>query len=420
MDAMDTQSPTYSDDELTAALAGHLASLERDDSYRVDRVLKHSDVETTELVYFEGSGGGSLGPFVRKRIDASAQIGGAYERLFAAQHAGRRYEHLPRIVDCRRVGDELCVVMEYIEGPAIDDKEKLLAGGYDLEEIGIKLIDNYIKQVMEDGFFHADPHPGNVKIQDGKIVWIDMGMMGRLTERDKELIGKAIRGIAENDIGMIQEAVMALGEFKEKPDQSVLYEDISELMSKYGSLDMGEIDVAEVMMDLMEVMKENKIRMPHGLTMLARGLTNMEGVLADIAPQINMIEIASRHISESMWKDLDWKKELKHAGKNLYRSMHKAVEVPGLAADALHGLMKGQTRVNLDLHASNDLAQLLRRLVRNVVMGLWVMALLISSSIICTTNMSPKICGIPAIGAIGYLFAFAIVMYVLIKHILSK
>ena len=113
-------------------------------------------------------------------------------------------------------------------------------------------------------------------------------------------------------------------------------------------------------------------------------------------------------------------KELKHAGKNLYRSMHKAVEVPGLAADALHGLMKGQTRVNLDLHASNDLAQLLRRLVRNVVMGLWVMALLISSSIICTTNMSPKICGIPAIGAIGYLFAFAIVMYVLIKHILSK
>ncbi|WP_373573021.1 serine/threonine protein kinase [Collinsella aerofaciens] len=117
---MDTQSPTYSDDELSAVLAGHLASLERDDSYRVDRVLKRSDVETTELVYFEGSGGGSLGPFVRKRIDASAQIGGAYERLFAAQRAGRRYEHLPRIVDCRRVGDELCVVMEYIEGETLE------------------------------------------------------------------------------------------------------------------------------------------------------------------------------------------------------------------------------------------------------------------------------------------------------------
>lgn len=119
MEAMDTQTTTYSDDELTATLAEHLASLGRDDSYRVERVLKRSSVETTELVYFEGTGGGSLGPFVRKRIDASAQIGGAYERLFAAQRAGRRFEHLPRIVDCRRVGDELNVVMEYIEGETL-------------------------------------------------------------------------------------------------------------------------------------------------------------------------------------------------------------------------------------------------------------------------------------------------------------
>mgnify|MGYP000484348246 FL=1 len=312
------------------------------------------------------------------------------------------------------------LVMEYIEGPAIDDKEKLLAGGYDLEEIGIKLIDNYIKQVMEDGFFHADPHPGNVKIQDGKIVWIDMGMMGRLTERDKELIGKAIRGIAENDIGMIQEAVMALGEFKEKPDQSVLYEDISELMSKYGSLDMGEIDVAEVMMDLMEVMKENKISMPHGLTMLARGLANMEGVLAEISPQINMVEIAAARMKESFLTKEQWKKEIKNDAKRLYRSLHKAMDIPSLAADILQGHMKGQTRVNLDLHTSDELSGLLRRLVRNIVMGLWVMALLISSSIICTTNMQPRLWGIPAIGAFGYLMAFAIVMYVFIKHIFSK
>lgn len=120
MDAMDTQNPTYSDDELTAALAEHLASLDRDDSYRVERVLKRSSVETTDLVYFEGTGGGSLGPFVRKRIDASAQIGGAYERLFAAQRAGRRFEHLPRIVDCRRAGDDLDVVMEYIEGETLE------------------------------------------------------------------------------------------------------------------------------------------------------------------------------------------------------------------------------------------------------------------------------------------------------------
>lgn len=119
-------------------------------------------------------------------------------------------------------------------------------------------------------FSHADPHPGNVHISDGKIVWIDMGMMGRLSDRDRELISDAIQGIAINDIGMIQDAVLALGEFRGKPDQSKLYEDISSLMIKYGKLDMGNIDVAEAMQDLMEVMKTNRISMPHGLTMLAR------------------------------------------------------------------------------------------------------------------------------------------------------
>lgn len=71
------------------------------------------------------------------------------------------------------------IVMEYIDGFSIDDKENLQENGYDLNEVGSKLIDNFIKQVMVDGFFHADPHPGNLRVRDGKIVWIDMGMMGR-------------------------------------------------------------------------------------------------------------------------------------------------------------------------------------------------------------------------------------------------
>ena len=312
------------------------------------------------------------------------------------------------------------LVMEYIDGYAVDDKKNLLENGYDLEEIGIKMIDHYIKQVMDDGFFHADPHPGNVKIRDGKIIWIDMGMMGRLTERDRELIGNAVEGIAAGDIGKIQDVVMVLGDFKEAPDQSSLYEGISSLMSQYGSVDMGSIDIAKVTMSLMEVMKENKIIMPHGLTMLARGLTHMEGVLAQIAPELNMVEIAARHMAGKFLKEKDWKQELKNSGKMIYRSFHKAINIPSLISDILQGHLKGQTKVNLDLHVSLELERLLRRLVRNVVMGLWVMALLISSSIICTTNMSPKIRGIPVLGAFGYLIAFGIVMYVFLKHIFSK
>ena len=89
------------------------------------------------------------------------------------------------------------------------------------------------------------------------------------------MLGQAVRGIAFHEVGLIQEAVLSLGEFKEKPDRSKLYEDIDALLLKYGNMDMGEINVAAVTVDLMEVMQDNKIMMPHGLTMLARGLTHM-------------------------------------------------------------------------------------------------------------------------------------------------
>ena len=312
------------------------------------------------------------------------------------------------------------LVMEYIDGCGIDDKEALLENGYDLREIGSKLVDNYIKQVMDDGFFHADPHSGNVKIREGKIIWIDMGMMGRLTEHDREMIGKAVQGVALNDVGLIQEAVMALGEFKERPDQRKLYEDIDTLLMKYGSTNMGSINVAEVLSDLMDVMKDNKIMMPHGLTMLARGLSHMEGVLADIAPDLNMVEIATAHLTGKIFQNIDLKKELKSSGKSIVKSFRKALDIPSLISDMMHGYLKGQAKVNLDLQVTDDLARLLRRLVRNIVMGLWVMALLISSSIICTTDMTPKVLGIPALGAFGYVLAFIIVMYVFIKHMLSR
>ena len=106
--------------------------------------------------------------------------------------------------------------------------------------------------------------------------------------------------MALNDIGKIQDAVLALGEFKGKPNQSRLYTDIRDLMAKYGTADFGEIDIVEILTDLMDVMKENKIVMPHGLTMLARGLTHMEGVLADISPEINMVQIAAARLKGNL------------------------------------------------------------------------------------------------------------------------
>ena len=183
---------------------------------------------------------------------------------------------------------------------------------------------------------------------------------------------------------------------------------------------MGELDVAVLMQEMMDIMKVNRISMPHGLSMLARGLTQMEGVLTDISPQINMVEIATARMKAHLWQNFDWKKELKNSGKDVFQAVNKTMELPAQLSKILEEFKRGQMRINLDMHASRELSRLLHRLVRNIVMGLWVMALLISSSIICTTDMSPKLLGIPALGAMGYMFACIIVLYTLIKHFVSK
>ncbi|MCD8231059.1 MAG: AarF/UbiB family protein [Clostridiales bacterium] len=309
------------------------------------------------------------------------------------------------------------LVMEYIDGFEVNDGETLRKNGYDLNEIGAKLADNYIKQIIEDGFYHADPHPGNLRIRDGKIIWIDMGMMGRISQRDRVLLGKVIQGVAEHNISAIVEAVLSIGEFRAKPDQKLLYADISEWLTKYGAAGFGGLNMGMLLQDLMDIMKANKVAMPHTLTMLVRGLTTIEGVIAEIAPDINVVQVAAARMSRSIFYDFDWRLELENGGKDFYRAVKKGIQIPGYISDLLHSYMNGQVSINLDLHSTEDLSALLNRLIRDIVMGVLIAALLIGSSILCTTDMNPKLLGIPALGVLGFVLALILAIGIFIDQI---
>lgn len=312
------------------------------------------------------------------------------------------------------------LVMEYIDGYSVSDTHTLEQEGYDLVEIGEKLADNYVRQIMQDGFFHADPHPGNLRIRGGKIVWLDMGMMGRLTPRDKSLIAKAVKAIARGNNSELVDVILALGIFHGKPNRIRLYTDIEGLMTRYGTLDIGSIDIAALLTELIEIMSANELAMPAQLTLLARGMTTIEGVIADLSPQVNVVEVASGRISASFWENVNWKEELKNEGSQLYRSINRAMDIPVLMADLLQSYRNNETRIKLDLHATEDLSQMLEKLVSKMVMGLVIAALLLASSILCTTQMQPHLFGIPALGFLGYIMALALAGYLVWEHFKNK
>lgn len=337
---------------------------------------------------------------------------------FSRNNASVQYVTTPKLYHEYSTGHVL--VMEYIDGYPLDDVESLQNAGYDMDEIGTKFVNNFIKQVMDDGFFHADPHPGNVKIRDGKIVWIDMGMMGRLSEKDRRTMIKGIRGIALHDISMVENSVLEIGEFRGKPDRERLYQDLKKFIADYGTTSMGSLDVAAAIAGLVEIMKQNRISLPHGVSMLCRGLTHIQGVLAVISPDINMMQIAVNRYTEDFLKNINWKSELQKQARTVYRSVNKGAEIPGLVTDILKEHLEGQSVVNIDLHSSEDLTNVISAAIRNIVVGLCVAALLIASSVICTTDMTPKILGIPALGFAGYAFAMVVSIFLTVRYLWSK
>lgn len=337
---------------------------------------------------------------------------------FSRNNASVQYVTTPKLYHEYSTGHVL--VMEYIDGYSLDDVESLQNAGYDMDEIGTKFVNNFIKQVMDDGFFHADPHPGNVKIRDGKIVWIDMGMMGRLSEKDRRTMIKGIRGIALHDISMVEDSVLEIGEFRGKPDRERLYQDLKKFIADYGTTSMGSLDVAAAIAGLVEIMKQNRISLPHGVSMLCRGLTHIQGVLAVISPDINMMQIAVNRYTEDFLKNINWKSEFQKQARIVYRSVNKGVEIPGLVTDILKEHLEGQSVVNIDLHSSEDLTNVISAAIRNIVVGLCVAALLIASSVICTTDMTPKILGIPALGFAGYAFAMVVSIFLTVRYLWSK
>ena len=337
---------------------------------------------------------------------------------FSRNNASVQYVTTPKLYHEYSTGHVL--VMEYIDGYSLEDVESLQNAGYDMDEIGTKFVNNFIKQVMDDGFFHADPHPGNVKIRDGKIVWIDMGMMGRLSEKDRHTMIKGIRGIALHDISMVENSVLEIGEFRGKPDRERLYQDLKKFIADYGTTSMGSLDVAAAIAGLVEIMKQNRISLPHGVSMLCRGLTHIQGVLAVISPDINMMQIAVNRYTEDFLKNINWKSEFQKQARIVYRSVNKGVEIPGLVTDILKEHLEGQSVVNIDLHSSEDLTNVISAAIRNIVVGLCVAALLIASSVICTTDMTPKILGIPALGFAGYAFAMVVSIFLTVRYLWSK
>lgn len=207
-----------------------------------------------------------------------------------------------KYVYCPKVFDELTtkniLVMEYIGGCELNDTEALLRDGYDVSEVCTKFINNYIKQFAEDHFFHADPHPGNIHVENGRIVWLDLGMMGTLTEDGAELIKVCMRAIVTNDHISFADAVMRICETPENIDRDGFYASMRAYLDKYRIITMEEMSsTVDIFSDLYQISLRYGIRTPRSMTMFWRSISIMEGTVSQLAPETDLSTIIGRHLA---------------------------------------------------------------------------------------------------------------------------
>lgn len=320
-------------------------------------------------------------------------------------------------ISCPRSYLELCtehvVVMDYIDGISISEPAELRRAGYDLRDVGERIVDDYATQVLDDGFFHADPHAGNIILKDGVIYFIDLGMVGRMSEHDRGIVKEIIFAVAESDVPKLKDAFMRFAVSRGDTasiDHTAFLTDLDYIVQDFGSANLKDLDIGRFLTTLINLARKNSIELPSVVTLFARGMVTLEGLLTEYLPDVNMIEIIQVHIAHEKSAYARMREAAEEFGQGAVRAARgnlQAAEYLGLASRML---TRGQLKINAEVLGSDAVLRRLGGIVDRLSMSIVIAGLFIGSSVVYYAKIEPVIFGIPIIGFLGYFFALVLAL----------
>jgi ubiquinone biosynthesis protein len=319
--------------------------------------------------------------------------------------------------------EKLCttkvLTMEKIDGFKVTDMKKLKSGGYDLDDLGNKLVLSFFKQIFEDNFFHGDPHPGNILINEGKICYIDFGIMGTLSKSLQQALGDVIIAIVYQDINKLISVLMSIGIKKGYINRNQLYEDIDYLMASYLSSSIQNIKVSSMLQEVFDAARRNNIKLPKDLTLLIRSMVIVEGVAVKICPDMNFMQIAIPYVKSknrfSIFKQFDFDEFLMR-----YMIFAKDTsKLPSKIIELSDSILKGRAKLQLDVNGLERSVNQLNKMINRIVFAVIISSMIIGSSFILNSNIGPKFYDISIIGITGYSIAAIMGFWLLISIIRS-
>ena len=302
------------------------------------------------------------------------------------------------------------IVMEYIEGLKINDTSKLIDCGYNLNNVALLLSENYIKQALDDGFFHADPHPDNIMVRDDKIVYIDLGMMGTLSKKNKILLKNCMKAIISSDYNEVARILLDMSEVTDEVDHMKLVNDIKSILINFGSSSLNDIDITKFIKDMFKMLQENKLILDNDVTMLVRGIGIIEAVLEKLDSNINLVEVLTNKIKKDSFKEAISIDTIRNVGKTVINSTNGLLKLPGEVSNLITSISNGEIKFKVEFSDSNNhidkLEKLLHELIITFLDGILIICLCFSKS-----HEQREILG---------LFVIVLSVWLLIKMLIDK
>lgn len=324
--------------------------------------------------------------------------------------------HIPKVYTSE--SSQRVLTMEYIQGIKANDIEAIDKAGLDRKIITRRGADFIIKQVFEHGFFHADPHPGNIFILGKNCICpVDFGMTGFVDQSTRELFVDLIHSIATNNFKLSARLICQLGEYEKQPNLNQLEKDISFFVSTHLSKSLKYIKTAKMVNQFLELCAAHKLKIPPDFFLMIKAFTTIEGTAKKLDPDFNMVSHAAPYIKAAKFQKFSPSRlteEFFGIAKESFRLMQI---FPSDILEIMRLAKSGGLSFNMKIQGLDKLLNTQDQTSNRISFAIIIAALIIGSAMVINSHVPPIFFGVSVIGIAGFTAAAFLGIWLLIAII---
>lgn len=351
---------------------------------------------------------------LEKEIDYSIEASNM-ERM-ARQFIKDKTIYIPQVYTSE--SSQRVITMEYIQGIKANDIDAIDAAGLDRKIITQRGADFIMKQVFEHGFFHADPHPGNIFIiEKNRICPIDFGMTGFVDQSTRELFVDLIHSIATSNYKLSARLICQLSQYDTQPDFNALEKDISSFVSSYLSKSLKHIQTAKMVNQFLELCTAHKLKIPPDFFLMIKAFTTIEGIAKKLDPDFNMVAHAAPYVKAAKFQKFS-PSRLTEEFFSIARESFRLMQVfPSDILEIMRLSKSGQLSFNIKIQGLDKLLHTQDQTSNRIAFAIIIAALIIGSAMVINSRVPPVFFGVSVIGIAGFTAAAFLGIWLLIAII---